>query len=223
MYREFGKLWPMPVKLFILGLPGSGKSAIARYDSIYARDRQLLSTTHVNDFAILYEMFQADTKGQFKPTDFGGFDVLDFTVLDIALKKLEQIVNHYFSAKSDEIILIEFSRNDYHKAFHQFSQEFLRGAYFLYLAVDIETCKRRIRERIANPSSEDDFYVSEYIFTTYYNEDNGRSLPQILKRDYGIDKQRVKIIENNGSLQDIVAQINGFVDIICGLEIMPES
>ena len=119
----------MLVKLFILGLPGSGKSAVARYVSMYARDRQWLSTTHVNDYAILYEMFQEDSKGQFKPTDFGGFDVLDLTAFDIALKSLEQRVDEYISsAKSDEIILIEFSRNDYQKAFHQFRDEFLQNA-----------------------------------------------------------------------------------------------
>src|SRR5579864_4911695 len=112
----------MAVKLFVLGLPGSGKSSIARYISTYARDRQW-STTHINDYAILYRMFQEDTGGkQFKPAGHGGFDVLDLTVFDTALQRLERQISPYFSsAKSDEIILIEFARNDYQKAFHQFS------------------------------------------------------------------------------------------------------
>src|SRR4249919_3065417 len=114
----------MVVKLFVLGLPGSGKSTVTRHISNYARDRQW-STTHFSDYAILYEMFQEDKKRQFKPAEFGGFDVLDLTVFDIALKKLEQEVNrHISSTKSEELLLIEFARNDYQKAFHQFSDEF---------------------------------------------------------------------------------------------------
>src|SRR5437762_11241884 len=107
----------MAVKLFILGLPGSGKSTVARYIAEYARDRQW-STTHINDYAILYEMFQKDTQGQFKPAAYGGFDVHDLIVFDTALRKLEQKVKtHISTAQLEEITLIEFSRNNYEKAF----------------------------------------------------------------------------------------------------------
>jgi thymidylate kinase len=199
----------MAVKLFVLGLPGSGKSSVARFISIYARDRLWL-TTRINDYAILYEMFQ----NEFEATEFGGFDVLDLTVFDIALKKLEQQVNRYSSTNPNEIILIEFSRNDYQKAFRQFSKEFLQGSYFLYLAADIETCKRRIRERFTHPTTSDDHFVSEYIFGAYYHKDNGQAIPQILERGYCIDKQRIEVIDNNGSLSESIARINKFVDTI---------
>ncbi len=212
------KVFFMTVKFFILGLPGSGKSTVARYISMCAGERQR-STTHISDYDILYEMFREDIKGQFKPADFGGFDVLDLTVFDTALKKLEQEVNRLISsAKSDEVVLIEFARNDYYRAFHQFSDQFLQDAYFLYLDAQIDACKRRIRERVANPSTQDDFFVSDYIFTAYYNEDNGQYIPQILERDYKIDRQRVAVIDNNCLLQVTTAQINQFVDIICGSE-----
>ena len=99
----------------------------------------------------------------------------------------------------------------------------LQDAYFLYLDVETDICKRRIDERIANPSSEDDFYVSDFIFTTYYNENNGRSIPQILVREYGIDTLRVKEINNNGSLLAAKARVNHFVDIICGSELLRDA
>src|SRR6266700_2647817 len=171
----------MAVKIFILGLPGSGKSTVVRYISKYARDNAAFvkstgnknrevhslswlkklvrflttfkeqsnkqwSTTHITDYDILYQMFQEDTQGQFEPADFGGFDIIDLSAFDVALKSLEQQVNEYIStAKSTEIILIEFSRNDYQRAFQQFSHaSFLKDAYFLYLDANIETCKRRI-------------------------------------------------------------------------------
>ena len=221
----------MAVKLFILGLPGSGKSTVARYITTYVRDRQW-STNHINDYAILYRMFQEDTEGkQFKPAGHGGFDVHDLTVFDTALQRLERQVSPYFSSpKSDEIILIEFSRKDYQKAFRQFSSAFLQGAYFLYLTVDIKTCKRRIRERIAHPLTPDDHFVSDYIFREYYNEDNGQDIPHILEGAFVIDKQRAMVINNSGSLKEASPKINSFVDFIIarasshiGTAIVPRS
>jgi len=210
----------MALKLFILGLPGSGKSSMARYIATYLEDKNWEST-RFSDHVILQRMFLADSEHkQFRPADHGGFDILDLDVRDIALQRLEQAVNqHFSSARQEGIVLIEFARNDYQRAFQQFSREFLQDAYFLYLDANIETCKRRIRERIINPSTGDDFFVSEYIFATYYNKDDGRSIPQILERDYGIDKQRVEVIDNNGLISDSVALVNQFVDRMCGLEL----
>ena len=177
-------------------------------------------TTRFNDYTILQEMFRDDKEGkQFKPAEHGGFDVLDLTVFDIALHKLEQnIIKYISSAKLGEIILIEFSRNDYQKAFLQFSHEFLHDAYFLYLDVDTKICKKRIRKRTANPGTDDDFFVSEYIFRTYYNKDNGRHLTRLLERNYKLDKQKVMIIDNNGSLEISATRINWFITTICTLE-----
>jgi adenylate kinase family enzyme len=208
----------MAVKLFVLGLPGSGKSTVARHISNYAREIQW-SATHINDFAILYKMFKEDTQGQFKRAAYGGFDVLDLTVFDTALRKLEQKVKECISTIIlEEIVLIEFSRNDYEKAFKQFSQEFLQDAYFLYLSVDLDTCKRRIHARITKQTTVDDHYVSDYIFKAYYSGDNGRYLPQMLERDYGIDKQKVMIIDNSGLPEDYAALINQFVDTVIMIE-----
>jgi adenylate kinase family enzyme len=206
----------MALKLLILGLPGSGKSSMARYIATYLEDKNW-GSTRFSDHVILQNMFHTDSEGtQFRSADHGGFDILDLNVFDIALQMFEQNVNqHLLSAKQGEIVLIEFSRNDYQRAFQQFSRQFLQDAYFLYLDANIETCKRRISERITNPSTDDDFFVSEYIFNAYYNEDDGRSIPQILERDYGIDKQRVEVIDNNGLLSDSIARINKFVDTIC--------
>ena len=112
--------------------------------------------------------------------------------------------------------MIEFARNNYRRAFQQFSDTFLHDAYFLYLDVETEICKSRIQDRITNPSSEDDFYVSEYIFKSYYYGDDGQSIRQVLTEVYGIDVRRVLIIDNNGSLEDSITQVYKFVDMMCG-------
>ncbi len=206
----------MALKLFILGLPGSGKSTVSRHITTYLNARNWEST-RFSDHVILQKMFHADTEGKrFKPVEHGGFDVIDLEAFNTALNRLElEVKKHPISAKPKALVLIEFSRNDYQRAFQQFSDTFLQDAHFLYLDVETENCKKRILERIANPGSEDDFFVSEYIFATYYNKDDGRSMPEFLARDYSMNKQRVEVIENNGSLSDSIARINKFVDTIC--------
>lgn len=206
----------MAVKLFSLGLPGSGKSTVARYIRTYARDYQWL-VTHCNDYAFLQEMFLNDTEHKFKPADIGGFDVLDLSVFDTALKQLQHSIDSYVStARTKEIILIEFSRANYEHAFRQFSQGFLQDqdTYFLYLATELDICRRRIGNRTADPLFEDDYPVSEYIFEKYYHQDDGQHLSDILEREYQIDRRQMRIIDNNDSLEGVSAEINAFIDFI---------
>ncbi len=207
----------MAMRLFVLGLPGSGKSGVARYITTYAGDHGW-GITRINDYAILQKLFHDDTEGkQFKPAEHGGFDILDHIVFDTALQRLELKVNqHLSSAKQQEIVLIEFARNNYLRAFQQFSDTFLQDAYYLYLDADIKTCKQRIRKRIETPIYDDDYNVSEFIFETYYNEDDGKDLSHILERDYKIDKHRVLVIDNNCSLEASCKRINPFIDFIIG-------
>jgi len=71
----------MGVKVFVLGLPGSGKSAATCYISMLARDRG--HTVKVfNDYNILREWFGKALDGpQFSRAAHGGFDIHDLTVL----------------------------------------------------------------------------------------------------------------------------------------------
>src|ERR1700730_5600095 len=149
-----GGVFHMIEKLFILGLPGSGKSAVARFISTYLRD-YLWMAYRFNDYTILDAMFRQDIAGErFKAAELGGFDVLDLKVFDEALQTLEQEMKKHIDAlkpNPKELVLIEFSRNDYELAFCQFNMSFLKGAYVLYLGAEVEVCKHRIRHRIDNP------------------------------------------------------------------------
>ena len=156
-------------------------------------------------------MSDCDNDKQFKPADVGGFDVLDLSAFDIALRKLEQVVNE--DSEKAELVLIEFARNDYRRAFHQFSQAFFKDAYFLHLDTEIEICKQRIHGRTIYPIFEDDYPVSEYIFKEYYYGDDGRCLPFTLKNEYGIDEQQVLVVNNNFPLEDVITW-EGFIQSI---------
>ena len=83
----------MSVKLlFVLGLPGSGKSTIAHEIAKYI-DNRGLENIRINDYAILEQMFHDDVeRKKFRPTDYGGFDVIDLAVIDAALEQLEHVI-----------------------------------------------------------------------------------------------------------------------------------
>jgi len=203
----------MTIKLFILGLPGSGKSAVARFLCAKIAGWHW-TAARFNDYKILDGMFHQDTAGRFKPAESRGFDVLDLKVFDEALQALEQEANIYVdSLKPEEknLVFIEFSRNDYEHAFQQFNKSFLKDAYFLYLDTELARCKERIRHRVADPQFEEDHPVSEYIFKAYYYVDDGLSIVDIWAKEYGVDNWRVLTIDNNRSLDLVIKSIEPFI------------
>lgn len=202
----------MVAKLFIIGLPGSGKSAVARHITEYLLQRYQCSTRRFNDYDILQTMFSHDSDKQFKPAEIGGFDVLDLTAFDIALRRLEQIVTEQLPrVKGNEFIIIEFSRNNYHDAFSLFHEHFLKDAYFLHLDTLVEICKQRIGKRSNEPVYEDDYPVSDYIFEKYYHSDDGQALPATLEK-YQIDRSHVLSLVNNDTLDEISSEIDQFIE-----------
>jgi len=216
------------VKLFVLGRPGSGKSAAFRQivKNIDQKHKDW-SAIHFNDYEILQELFlfeklfQSDAKPRkFQAREHGGFDVLDFSVLDKALKELEKKVRSRYSKKNnkDEIIVIEFARDDYGKALEQFSSSFLKDSYFLFINSDINTCIQRVNNRVTHPATVDDHFVSEDIIRSYYKR---QRIPFKLRRVDALNitkvqviTSRMRIINNRGSHQDYAKKINRLINSI---------
>ena len=197
----------MPVKLFILGLPGSGKSAAAHYIETFAIVTGWIPE-HLKDYPILLAMFEEDMKrgsGRFRLTEdhgYKGFDALDFNAIEDALRELESKVSQWNAQVNNEksLLIIEFSRNNYVRSLDIFRSHFSEHTYFLFLEAEIDVCKQRILERVENQRTPDDHYVSEEIFQKYYEMDpqNYAALvvPQLKKR-YGIPDQNICVITND--------------------------
>jgi hypothetical protein len=211
----------MAIKLFIIGLPGSGKSAVARNIGDYARNKSW-TTRCFNDYRILNTMFRYNKQGWFKPAQLQGFNVVDITAFDFALSRLERKIARYTSSVnvgSEEIMLIQFARNDYWRAFKQFDPSFLKEAYFIYLEAKVEVCKQRIRDRVAEQEyPADDYPVSDYIFEKYYHSDDGWDLASNLRNVFGINEKRLLKLNNNFSLEGAMIQIEPFIDDIIRIE-----
>lgn len=208
----------MAVTVFILGRPGSGKSAAAHRITKLAQ-RKDWASTHICDYVILHKWFLSEKHNSlikyryFRPTEHNGFDVIDFSILRKALEEVERRVQKHLSSKK-KLILIEFARGDYSEVLRTFSNEVLHNAYFLFLDSDIDTCIQRVRARTSHPTTVHDHYVSEKIFRSYYHKDNKSYILSQFAKDYDLDNRRVKVIDNAGSWDDFMRQIKEFTDAL---------
>ena len=206
----------MSAKVFVLGRPGSGKSTAASQVKRFLMQREW-TARHINDYKILRKMFLADTQQiRFRPTEHNGFDAIDLTVMNIALREVEAEAHSCLSAT--DLVTIEFARNDYREALQQFTPSFLKDAYFLFLDADIETCLQRVHERVIHSTSIDDHpSFSDAIFRNYYQKENGAYMTACLQKDFALYKQ-VKVINNTGSLNDFKQSVEQFAQEIFNRE-----
>lgn len=209
----------MSIKLFILGRPGSGKTTASRYVKEYLRQQfNNWSIVCYNDYDILQQMFLREKlfppkQKRFEAKELGGFDVLDFTVLDEVIRVIEKTVRAYSYKKKEELVIIEFARQDYNQALHLFSDSFLRDSYFLFLDSDVKTCVQRVKDRVTVPPTPDNHFVSENILTGYYGK---QFIPHTIKTKKGVNvaKDRIKLVSNRGDLPEFHLKVENFIDYV---------
>jgi dephospho-CoA kinase len=203
----------MLVKIFVLGRPGSGKSTAVRHFVMLAQRRNY-PVVCVKDYDILYRMFQEDRSyKQFRPADYGGFDVLDHTAFDTALNYLEQDILTFPSSEEKKIMTIEFARSNYHTALKLFHSETLRDAYVLFVDADLKNCIDRIHKRVKSPFEVDHHFVSDYIMRSYYSEENWMYVSSLLKKEYPFLKEVVPMC-NMGSASHLRSGVSKFAEMI---------
>lgn len=218
----------MGLLLFVFGLPGSGKSAAARQIKSFARKKHF-KPRRFKDYTILYRMFQNDqatadyVEKRFRSTKkyskYDGFDVLNFDVFDEALQKLYYNIMKYMKKIDDnaELLIIEFSRDDYCEALSLFPTLRLNDAYFLFINSEISACKTRIKARADHPRTLDDRYVSDYIFEAYYKRDHQQYITEVaqqLKQRFGVPIEHIHVIGNGPgiSVKQFYQAVESFVN-----------
>jgi hypothetical protein len=177
--------------VFILGRTGSGKSTTARFLGEVARCLGW-SVRSFNDYYFLRDMYLTDITHRFRPTENDGFEVLDLSVYETAIRLLAQQVRSYYYENKQTLITVEFTSNNYREALRLFDSELLRDARFLFLMADLNTCLERTSKRIVHKTTEDDYYVKDTVLLRHY--------PSPYMPLY-IGENKVNYIHNMGSLE----------------------
>jgi len=183
--------------VFILGRTGSGKSTTARFLGEAARCSGW-SVQSFNDYIFLRNMYLADATQRFRPTEHDGFEVLDLSVYETAIRLLAlQVRRHYYENKQT-LITVEFTSNNYFKALQFFGSDLLRSAHILFLNADLITCLDRARKRIFHQATTDDYYVKDTVLLSHY------PCPYM---PLHVGENKVQYIHNMGSLDDLRTRI----------------
>ncbi len=205
------------LKVFVLGRPGSGKTTAVNYIHEFAKS-QGCPTLRFKDYDILYEMYQEDINKEyhdnrerkFLPAEYEGFDVKDITMFDVALERLRKRVED-LSSDAEGIATIEFARDDYEDALKKFGLDATKGAYFLFVACNLEDCICRIYKRLSNPPKPDYHFVSKRIMQSYYSKGNWDYVTGDCKDDFRLEKV-VAINNTSITLEDFKQKVDAFAE-----------
>jgi gluconate kinase len=207
----------MPVKIFVLGRSGSGKSTVVNRILELAQKAKC-PARRMKDYHILYKMYCEDTEcAMFQSADYGGFNVIDYRAYDVALVRLEKNLREELLPERQEIVTIEFARDSYRHAFRKFSPCFLQDAYFFFVEAGVDKCIERIHKRVLNLTIPDNHFVPDLVVREYFGRDNWPYMAYEFKQEYGIDKE-VVAYRNGGSLDDLYEQVDHFAQTIFSRE-----
>jgi len=166
-----------PSFVFLLGRPGSGKSAIYRMLRQRLLEEGLASdVTRIDDFPVLRELLDRDTEFKRHYRKEGGFVVTDFTILDDVLKE----INHKLKGPEQpgRVTFVEFARARYADALKNFDRKVLDRSLILYIYCPFDVCVERNVRRFREARGED---IDEHIAPTdimerYYKYDDYEEL-----------------------------------------------
>ena len=201
--------------MFAVGRSGSGKSTAVRYITQLANDRKV-STTYISDYTILQEMsMQIEHRKKFRLNEYNGFDVLDFSVMDLALEELVRRVNELYASQEYDVIFVEFARDTYSNAFRMFaSASLLNTAYILFVEAELDTCIERIYRRVLKSHGPDFHFLSDGIMRKYFWQNNLLYFTSKFEREFSLLKRRLKIVYNQGSVEVLEIEAKDIAECI---------
>jgi len=160
--------------VFLIGRPGCGKSVVFRIIEEQLRARGFKGELkRIDDFPLLKHIFDTDVEHKrHRPAPSGGLKVTDDTVWDDLAKGLGDQALKLQSP--DRLLFIEFSRDNYIRAFKNFSPKILKNSLIVYVDAPFDVCWERNARRVREEKGLDAHLVSrEEMEKTYARDDHG--------------------------------------------------
>jgi len=166
----------------------------------------------VDDFPVLKEIFDTDTgHKRHRPAPGGGVKVTDDTVWDDLSRALNERALELQAP--DRLLFIEFSRDNYVRAFKNFSSEVLKNSLIVYIDCPWDVCWERNARRAREEEGLDAHLVSREEMEKTYARDDHEELP-------GQVGAPVLVVKNDsddlgklcGELRRVVEKLKGIVE-----------
>jgi adenylate kinase family enzyme len=164
--------------VFLIGRPGCGKSVVFRIIEEQLRAKGFKGELRrIDDFPLLKHIFDTDVEHKrHRPAPGGGLKVTDDTVWDDLAKGLNDQALKLQSP--DRLLFIEFSRDNYIRAFKNFSPRVLKNSLILYIDAPFDVCWERNARRVRKEKGLDAHLVSREEMEKTYARDDHEDLPK---------------------------------------------
>jgi adenylate kinase family enzyme len=164
--------------IFLIGRPGCGKSVVFRILEEQLRARGFKGELkRIDDFPLLKHIFDTDVEHErHRPAPGGGLKVTDDTVWDDLAKGLNDQALKLQSP--DRLLFIEFSRDNYVRAFKNFSPRILKNSLIVYVDAPFDVCWERNARRVREEKGLDAHLVSREEMEKTYARDDHKELPK---------------------------------------------
>lgn len=171
---------PLP-NVFLIGRPGCGKSVAYRILEEELRARGYEGKfKRVDDFPFLKHIFDTDVEHKrHRPAPGGGVKVIDDAVWDELSKALNQEALKLQSPS--RLLFIEFSRDDYRRAFKHFNSNLLRDSLVVYIDCPWNVCWERNVRRAKMEKGLDAHLVSKEEMEITYKHDDHEELSKYIE------------------------------------------
>ncbi len=164
--------------VFLIGRPGCGKSVAYRILEEELRARGYGGEfKRVDDFPFLKHIFDTDVEHKrHRPAPVGGVKVTDDRVWDDLARALNEEALKLQAP--NRLLFVEFSRDNYVRAFKHFSPKILQNSLVVYVDAPFDLCWERNARRARKEKGLDAHLVSREEMEKTYARDDHEELPK---------------------------------------------
>jgi adenylate kinase family enzyme len=179
--------------IFLIGKPGSGKTISAEILIDFFKKRAPdTPVVNIDDFCRLKAALKKDRQFlRHRRGAEGGFEILDQSIYDEVLVGINDVIKNQYM-NGGQLILIQFARTSYERAFQLFGREIINKSVIIYLDCDLEICWARNLLRMDRHDSKQ-HYVPKAVMERDYAGDD------LVKLQQSTIGNRIVVIKNESS------------------------